>query len=162
MRRHSTLKTLRGMVEKYEAQIEPLEVQIKTLTDEKTELQGRIDEIRSVLGYVEAEADDFVSVPQSGTFSKEIKSFMHRTLATHGPLHRSDLLRMAVDAGIHIGGEDKLNNMTAHLSKNKKLFVSDGRGNWDVVDPDESEERDDDNTDDQDAEGAMPHLQLVT
>ncbi len=155
MRRLSTTNTLHGIVEKYQSRIQELD-------DEKAELQGRIDKIRFVIGYVEDEPDEFVSVPQSGTFSEELTNYMYRTLVAHGPLHRSELLRRAQNAGIHIGGEDKLNNMTSYLSRNKKLFTSDGRGNWNVVaPPDESEEGDDDQTDSQDDEEAIPHLQLV-
>ena len=154
MQRRSTLNTLRGIAEKYQARM-------KELDDEKAGLQRRVDEIQSVMGYVETERDDFVAVPQEGTFKESLTDFLHRTLTTYGPLHRTELLQRALNADIYIGGEDKLNNMTSYLSKNKKLFVSDGQGTWGVIESEQPEETVDHAEGDREVEETVSHLQVV-
>ena len=45
------------------------------------------------------------------------------------PIHRNDLYQHLVNLGIHVNGDNPVNNMTAHMS-NDARFESVGEGMW--------------------------------
>ena len=52
-----------------------------------------------------------------------------------GALHRDKVLERVLAMGIHVGGEDPMNNLAAHLSKDKRFTTTGKRGIWKLVSP---------------------------
>ena len=63
--------------------------------------------------------------------SPELMEFIERFLAEVGqPVHRKQILRHVISLGLHIRGQDPINNMTAHMSNDARFESTKGDGMW--------------------------------
>lgn len=134
MRRQTVLKTLDEIVSKSKAERKGLLEQRAALDLKIKELDREIDSLSHSMKIVESARDNFVSAPQAGTLTEQVINLMERVLSESGPLHRKELLKIALESGIVFGSDEKdqLNTFTSYLSRDDR-FKSDGRGVWRLI-----------------------------
>ena len=154
MRRQTVLKTLDELVSKNRAKQKRLLEQRAKLDLKINELDKEIDSLSHSMQIVESASDNFVSTPQSGTLTEQVTNLIEQVLSESGPLHRKELLKMALESGIVFGSEEKdqLNTFGSYLSRDDR-FKSDGRGVWRLTTA--SESVDSENKAEEDEEGGV-------
>ncbi len=88
------------------------------------------------------------SIPTQGHFESsgsqrkradnDLRNAMAQILAAEGPLHRREVHDRLVEMGVHVGGQDPINNVGAHLSIDPR-FTNVGRGVWGLTTQDDTE-----------------------
>lgn len=126
MQKATTIQTLRVIVDD---KVTEREVLVQRVDDLDSSIESLLDSIQAV----EMADDRIVTAPQTGTVQEVLLSFLLDVLQTEGPQHRQVLLDRAQAQGIHIGGRDRLNQMSSYLSKDAR-FNSDGQGHWRLTD----------------------------
>ena len=68
----------------------------------------------------------------------DLRNAVEEILAAEGPLHRREVHDRLVEMGVHVGGQDPVNNVGAHLSIDER-FRNVGKGVWELARQDELE-----------------------
>ena len=139
MNRQNTVKTLGELVSRCRTEQKDLIDQKSKLDMRLSKLDSEIESLTHSMKIVENAPNNFVSTPQSGTLTEQVTNLMEQVLNERGPLHRKELLKIALESGIVFGSDEKdqLNTFTSYLSRDDR-FESDGRGVWRLTTASES------------------------
>ena len=102
-----------------------LEKELEMLYQVRAELDTRIAETEEALGAMDRTRNG----PTAGTVAAEITDAIYEVLETESPLHRRDILERVEASGVIIGGKDKLQNLSAYLSEDRRFQPAE-RGHW--------------------------------
>ena len=134
MNRQNTVKTLGELVSRCKTEQKDLIEQKAKLDMRLGKLDSEIESLTHSMKIVENAPDNFVSTPQSGTLTEQVTNLIEQVLSESGPLHRKELLKIALESGIVFGSDEKdqLNTFMSYLSRDDR-FKSDGRGVWRLI-----------------------------
>ena len=141
MKKKTTQKTLAQAINIHKTERESLIEKKASIDARINQLDIEIHALTLSIDVVERLPDNFVSTPQGGTLTEQIVGLALQTLSERGPLHRRELLEIALQSGIVIGseGKDQLNTFMSYLSRDER-FKSMGRGVWCLTDVGVSED----------------------
>ena len=113
--------------------IRELATELGRLIEQRDSLNDRIAMFQGVMKvYMEKEQEESRAASDSRqlTEARLLRDALHNYLSLTGrPMNRRELLQYVVDMGIHVNGENPLNNIGAHMS-NDARFESLGEGMW--------------------------------
>ena len=137
----------------YETTIRDLEQAISNLKAEKERIDQQLQALSASLHYFEGQESTSERVgkrpqtPPPGQADSEsserkkqggpdggLRNAMAEILAAEGPLHRREIYERLVRLGVQIGGQDPINNLSAHLSLDSR-FENVGVGIWQLREP---------------------------
>lgn len=137
----------------HESTITDLKTAISRLETEKQRIDEQLRALETTLRYFEnRERDDgptqaFSAHQSSARVQVEnpehaqhrvpegsLRDAMAEILAAEGPLHRREIYERLVRLGVPIGGQDPINNLSAHLSLDSR-FENVGVGVWQLTEP---------------------------
>ncbi len=101
---------------------------LEELEEERDVLDKQIDSIRSAVNILESRPEaEYASSKQA----QALRDSIYEILSEQHPLHRRTIYDKLVERGIKVGGQDPVNNVGAHLSRDAR-FRNVGRGEWDL------------------------------
>lgn len=112
------------------ATIRQLKKELVILEGKKLEIDKQVEAVHATIQYLESSPED----PGAGAsrHAEGIRDAIHEVLVAERPLHRKDIHDRLVAMGIHIGGNNPVNNVGAHLSLDPR-FKNVGKGIWDLA-----------------------------
>ena len=101
---------------------------LEELEEERDVLNLEIDSIRSAVNILESRPEvEYASSKQA----QALRDSIYEILSEQHPLHRRTIYDRLVERGVKVGGQDPVNNVGAHLSRDSR-FRNVGRGEWDL------------------------------
>jgi hypothetical protein len=120
-----------------------LRTELIGLQAEISRLQKQAEGLRLTIDYLEAK-DNVTSVtspaanpgpgrpkrqPSAGP-SAFVQDMIEVLRANNATMHYKDIYDALVQKGVHVGGQDPIRNVSAHISLNKEFFQPYGSGMW--------------------------------
>ena len=107
--------------------IKDLTAAIKKVEQLKRDLDKRLESLHIALRFFE----DMSEETESDSYAKEIRNNIHDILVEERPQHRTTIYERLQERGVHVSGQDPINNVGAHLSVDTR-FKNVDRGTWDL------------------------------
>ena len=128
-----TLRGLRQVASQLSQEIDDLDQEIASLTEQRSLLVSKLADINSAISTVDSltgdSPQDSVTRTQTRTFKEQLTSAIHEALLREGPLHRKTILNRVSSMGIQIGLTNPLASLASYLSTDDR-FVNVGKGIW--------------------------------
>lgn len=110
--------------------IKDIEIELEKLSAQKDDIDDRVHGLEAALRHFESLPPD---IP-AGQRTEQITNAISEMLEQEHPLHRTVIYSRLQALGIHVGGQDPVNNTGAYMSGDAR-FKSLGRGMWDIEEP---------------------------
>lgn len=118
-----------------------LRKELEALRTSIAKMQKQAESIECTIAYLQ-DKDGVSAGPSNGSIPRRTSNSepsplvlnMKEILEQHGaPMHRRDIFDALRERGVHVSGNNPLDNIGAHLSLNKNIFRSVGGGYWALI-----------------------------